>query len=192
MTCPIEPHAGDRVSANLIREIIRYLRAITPLQGRGVRLTYGPNGTRIEADAGTSSRQGGGSTKGCFYIKKVSGGDGGGSDPGAQRSYTVEFGNPYYRVAGQLFTLDKDHRTVEYSERAVVCLYFSSVDGAGATVRAFEDFNEAAETANEDPVMQFIPLYEMDGDGKVAVDYRDMPVAVQGEIGNIQTTGTTP
>ena len=44
-TCPAEPSAGDRISASWMRELVRYIRSITPLAGPGVKLSTGPNGT---------------------------------------------------------------------------------------------------------------------------------------------------
>lgn len=45
--CPQLPQPGDRVSAGLTREIIHYERENAPVQGPGVSLARGPNGTTI-------------------------------------------------------------------------------------------------------------------------------------------------
>ena len=50
---PTAPLPGERVSATLIREMIRVMRAITPIQGPGITLRQGPNGTAISATSQT-------------------------------------------------------------------------------------------------------------------------------------------
>lgn len=52
MSFPAPPNPGDRISASLLREIIRCLKANTPIQGPGILLARGPNGTTVSlADA---------------------------------------------------------------------------------------------------------------------------------------------
>lgn len=52
---PTAPLPGERVSATLIRELIRVMRAITPIQGPGITLRQGPNGTAISATSQTKA-----------------------------------------------------------------------------------------------------------------------------------------
>lgn len=51
ITIPAEPKPGDRISANHIRSLIRCIRALRPIQGPGIKLAEGPNGTNISLDA---------------------------------------------------------------------------------------------------------------------------------------------
>lgn len=46
---PPEPAPGDKVSANAFRQLIRAVKSLRPIAGTGVRLSYGPNGTVINA-----------------------------------------------------------------------------------------------------------------------------------------------
>ena len=48
---PAEPKPGDRISANFIGALIRCIRALRPLQGPGIKLAEGPNGTTISIAA---------------------------------------------------------------------------------------------------------------------------------------------
>lgn len=52
---PTAPLPGERVSATLIRELIRVMRAITPIQGPGITLRQSPNGTAISATSQTKA-----------------------------------------------------------------------------------------------------------------------------------------
>ena len=55
--CPQLPQPGDRVSAGLTREIIRYERENAPVQGPGVSLARGPNGTTISLSGETKPKR---------------------------------------------------------------------------------------------------------------------------------------
>jgi len=50
-TLPIPPRPGEKVSATLIREIIRAIGERTPIAGHGVKVSIGPNGSVISSDA---------------------------------------------------------------------------------------------------------------------------------------------
>ena len=54
-TLPTEPKPGDRISATLIRDIIRAIRERTIIQGPGMKVSPGPNGTVVSAVTSASS-----------------------------------------------------------------------------------------------------------------------------------------
>jgi len=69
-TLPPDPRPGEKVSATLVREIIRAIRERTILPSPGVRTSVGPNGTRLSIDTAKSvaaaAAQG---VRGCFSIQ---------------------------------------------------------------------------------------------------------------------------
>lgn len=50
ITPPTEPNPGERISASWMRNLVRYVRAITPVSGPGVKVVRTPNGTMLSAD----------------------------------------------------------------------------------------------------------------------------------------------
>lgn len=56
ITLPQPPGPGDRTSATFIRALLDYIRAVTPIQGPGIRLARTPNGTVFTADPGSRGR----------------------------------------------------------------------------------------------------------------------------------------
>lgn len=55
MDFPREVRAGDKISASEYNKIVRALRAIYPVPGPGVNLTYTPNGTIFSAKTASAS-----------------------------------------------------------------------------------------------------------------------------------------
>lgn len=56
ITLPPEPHPDDNVSANTIRQIIRALRALTPIEGKGIWFSRSPNGTVYNCQASSRDK----------------------------------------------------------------------------------------------------------------------------------------
>lgn len=64
---PPAPSPGDRVSATLLRELIRYTRASTPIAGPGLKSRVTPNGTILSV-AAKASKTAAAADKGCWRI----------------------------------------------------------------------------------------------------------------------------
>lgn len=64
---PPAPSPGDRVSATLLRELTRYIRASTPIAGPGLKSRVSPNGTILSVAAGGRGRSAA-ADKGCWRI----------------------------------------------------------------------------------------------------------------------------
>ena len=64
---PPAPSPGDRVSATLLRELTRYIRASTPIAGPGLKSRVSPNGTILSV-APQASKAAAAADKGCWRI----------------------------------------------------------------------------------------------------------------------------
>lgn len=172
------PRRGDRLSAAWgagVTEAVNAMRAIgvTGALTREGRTGFGfeplPENRRVrKPKTGTT---------GCFYIKGAEM-----QEKDGQGVTKLTFGNPYFRVAGQLCRLDDEKCEVSLETRSTVALVFASTNGKEAHITYFDEYNSMSEYATDNPDMSIIPLYEIDEEGGVAVDFRNMPVAVQGEL----------
>lgn len=190
-TFPREPHAGDRISAQLIRDIIRCLRRITPLAGPGTRLSVSPNGTTISASASSFAAGGGSSDKGCFRIVTL-------EDDGEKRK---AFGNCYFMIGGQFREVEETAYLDEFvmqgeleegeeytaADKPYVALVVSMLldDFGAASFVGYEEEDDMAEDAGN-PTLYVRPLYKLTHDGGVAIDFRNMPQLAAAEFEQVQ------
>ena len=100
---PTAPAPGSPVSASLIGEIIAAIRARTLLRGRGYRLKETPNGTVLDIDAQARAAAAVAADKGRFAIVSITEEEG---SEEQQKTYTVEFRNPYYDVGGRTYEME--------------------------------------------------------------------------------------
>lgn len=189
MTLPPAPHPGDRVSANLLRKIIAFLRAATPLQGPGILLSRGPNGTVISATAAVAMK----ATSpdcGCWRIV---------SSRRDNKPVRI-FGSRYYQIGGSIrehhpetpealedFILQGElEEGEEYTEEDKPWIAFripASVGGTDApTVVGYKDLDELVVAQSD---LRFIvkPLYKLSHDGSVLCDFRSIIDLGAWEIG---------
>lgn len=95
MLPPREPQPGDKITANWARDIVRYMKAITPMPGPGTRIDRKPHGSFITASGGGSGGGGGGSSdNGCWKIVSE-------EDPSAQPNKT--FANTFFSIGGNMY-----------------------------------------------------------------------------------------
>jgi len=99
---PIEPSAGDRVSATWLRGLVRYVRATRPIAGPGLRQRVTPNGTHLSCVATTGR---GGKTPPdltCFRIAGLKYTE----SSGTTSAVEVRLANLFYRIAGKTYELE--------------------------------------------------------------------------------------
>ena len=98
---PIEPSAGDRVSATLLRSLVRYIRATRPIAGPGLRQRVTPNGTHLSCYL---PRGGGGKAPdlSCFRIAGLKYTE----SSGTISAVEVKLANLFYRIDGKTYELE--------------------------------------------------------------------------------------
>lgn len=183
MICiPPEPNPGDRVSANLIGQIIRCLRQLRPIDSPTVVSSTGPNGTVYRSAATKKARVKHQEDLGCFYIasKSVEAGEDPEEDPS---TIGIEFGNPYYRCAGKTFESAEDAIS-DVELPAIVAL---KVDITGdlpdAELTSYSSLQELyADEKDKDYVIH--PLYKFDASGKLVCDFRNILQSDMAEFAN--------
>jgi len=189
MIYPKEPHAGDKISAQLIRDIIRCLRAITPRPGVGCRMRFTPNGTFV--DGGASSAFGGGSSsdKGCWKLVWE-------EDALLEKHLTME--NRLYQIGGRIFEVsEKPYLESEFilqgelaedqeytaDDRPYIALVVSMSPNefGDAEVKGYDGWASMLEDANDESKYVKM-LYKLSHDGNIVIDYRNMPQLAAAEM----------
>jgi len=174
-----EPNPGDRISANLIREIVRAIRALTPIPGHGMKTSTGPNGTVYSASAPKHSRIEKSSDLGRYRIEsiEVEVPDEGSDDPA---SASITFANTYFRVGGKTYEGADSASGVELP--AIVPLKVSAGAVSVPTTEIASYPTLAALQADEaDRNFYVFPLYSLDEYGSVECDFRTGPETSMGE-----------
>ena len=175
-TLPPEPHPDDNVSANTIRQIIRALRALTPIEGANMRLSRGPNGTTYNATVpavrGSSAAA---VPAGCFEIVM----------------YKPTIGDPYRAIVNRHYRVGHLIREMSFSAPPEVpwgcdadhpiLAIVASADQSAVTVEVerFADMSALIQRS-KDYDSAVIPLYQFkfDDEGEyvgVEIDFRNMP-----------------
>ena len=105
---PPAPSPGDRVSATLLRELIRYIRASTPIAGTGLKSRVSPNGTTLSVVPQASKAAA--ADKGCWRIVaetiEV-------ETDGETATSTVHYIDRQYYQAGGILQQGSDRTTLE-------------------------------------------------------------------------------
>ena len=200
---PLFPSADQPISATLIREIIRSIRAITPIQGKNVSLSYTPNGVVINA-AGTSSTVVPSPSPNppsrfsiAEVIKEYSEPEDEDESPTLIK-LSLKLANLYYRVGGKSYSIsvttagNQDIVTVydiddtAAPEKPIVALKVNlSGDAPSASLVAYKDL--AALNAAEQNLNYYIqPLYFVEAQsGAISCDLRIGPPDINaGEFAN--------
>ena len=105
---PVEPSAGDRVSATWLKALLRYVRATRPVAGPGIRSRVTPNGTHLSCSVVPGKRRAGGDLS-CFRIAAVEYTE----SNGTIASVDVSLANLYYRIAGKTYELEVEEEEEE-------------------------------------------------------------------------------
>ena len=172
-----EPFPGDPISATLFRELIRTVRACRIISGKNVSCGYGPNGTVVNCVATSSSTSKKPKDVGRFAI--ISKRDEEAPDEPPKKVMT----NCYYDVGGKTYDMGDQnlphgsHNNTVYVALRVV----ARGPSVSASIASYEDFEKLKE-AQEDQGYYTHPLYAIDKNRKVIVDFRVGPGASMGEF----------
>ncbi len=181
---PAYPNPGEKITASLLREILRELRANTPLEGSNVLLQRTPNGTHIHAKP--AGRGGSAANRlDCFDLSRLA------VDADAG-TVTCVFERRFFRVGGRTWEKDPDLQTGEESSTTasypcVVGLEITWTDEGteneepNATYSNWATMADLKE-AEKDVKKYVLPLYRFDDEGKMDVDFRNAPTAQMGEF----------
>lgn len=194
---PPAPSPGDRVSATLLRELIRYIRASTPIAGPGLKSRVSPNGTILSV-AAKASKTAAAVDKGCWRIvaETISVETG-----GETATTTVHYiDRQYFQVGGTLFE-GADRTTMESLVEANTPFIAAKIYATGGEPSAhlvgYADF-ASLQADSLDRTFSLIPLYELEpppepeeGEEEddaaptkiaVKVDFRAMPLVQAFEL----------
>lgn len=200
MRClPPEPQVGDRVTAELVRELIRCIRERQLLKGPNYTLQTGPNGTYLKIAPTKAGGVAGFQDNGCWKI--VSGTR---EEEGENEGETVE--KPV-RVFANQFYIEGEHNLTELElEDAVEDFVCQGELGEGdeeytandrpfvalkvpATTDSTEEpmldgykSIEELEAAQNNPAYVVKPLYKFTHDGGIKVDFRNCPMLQVAEV----------
>lgn len=196
-TCPAEPSAGDRISASWMRELVRYIRSITPLAGPGVKLSTGPNGTILSCVQAKASKVSAAPDMGCWKIVSDTR-----EEEGEYEGETVEnpvrvFANQFYLDGEVLHELDLEDAVEDFvcqgelgegeeytaADKPFVALKVPATTNS-TEEPALVGYKTLAElqAAQNDPAYVVKPLYKFMHDGGIKVDFRNCPALQVAEV----------
>ncbi len=194
---PPEPQVGDRITAELVRELIRCIRERQLLKGPNYTLQTGPNGTYLKIDP---SKNAGGAKfvdNGCWKIISSTR-----EEEGKNEGETVEkpvrvFANQYYLNGEVLHELDLEDAVEDFvcqgelgeveeytaADKPYVALKVPATTNS-TTEPALIGYKTLAELQAAQKAVAFVvkPLYKFTHDGSVAVDFRNCPARQVAEI----------
>ena len=177
---PPEPNVGDRVTAELLRELIRCIRERQILKGPNYSLSSGPNGTYIKIDVPKASSAAS-VDHGCWNIIT-----------GERDGETVHFfGNQFYED-GELMLHELELEDAvedfvgqgepeegeEYSSADLPFVALKIPAATNSTVfPGLVGYASLAElqAAQSDFTAAVKPLYKFKRNGSIAVDFRNCP-----------------
>lgn len=174
-----EPNPGDRISANLIRDIIRAIKEIRPIQGRGINLKRSPNGTTLNAMVPQHTSKTASTDIGCYAIESID------HDKDDPLACTIHFKNEIYRVGGKTygeFNKDGDGRSIHIQDSCIVYLEISADSPAPEVVIKQSESLLKVKQAEKDTTKYVIPLYAFGAGGIVMCDFRTAPSAAMFEF----------
>lgn len=192
---PPAPSPGDRVSATLLRELIRYIRASTPIAGTGLKSRASPNGTILSV-APQASKAAAAADKSCWRIVAESIEVETGGETATSTVHYID--RQYFQVGGTLVK-GNDKTTLESFVESGKGFIAAKVVYDGSYSVSLQGYVDFATMQADSLVRNYsvIPLYELklpvpsgdngqEGSGEenneptqvvVVTDFRAIPVA---------------
>ena len=175
---PPEPQVGDRITAELVRELIRCIRERQLLKGPNYTLQTGPNGTYLKIDLPKNVGGAKFVDNGCWNIVV-----------GERDGESVrQFGNQFYEDGEVLHELNLEDAVEDFvcqgalgegedytaADKPFVALKVPATTNATdeASLIGYKTLAEL-QTAQSDVAWIIKPLYKLTHDGSVAVDFRN-------------------
>ena len=186
ITPPVEPSSGDRISASWMRSFVRYVRAIRPIAGPGVKSSVTPNGTILSCPLNPRP-----AAKpvdnGCWNIVA-----------GERDGENVrQFGNQYYLKGEVLVELDLEDAVEDFvcqgelsenqeytaADKPFVALKVPAAAGAteSPTLEGYKSLSEL-QTAQSNVAYIVKLLYKLTHGGGIKVDFRNCPALQVAEV----------
>jgi hypothetical protein len=194
---PPEPTPGDRVTAELIRNLIRCIRERTILRAPGYKVQTGPAGTFLAIDPvprGTSAAP---VDNGCWKIVPSTREEEGEGEGETVSTPVHVFANQYYLNGEVLVQLELDDAVEDFvcqgelgegqqytaDDKPFVALKVPATTNT-TNQPSLIGFKSLAElqTAQNDVAWVVKPLYKLTHDGAIAVDFRNCPALQVAEI----------
>jgi len=175
---PPEPRPGEKVSASLIRDIIREMKARTPLESQDMKLLSGPNGFTFIPKK-TKQQKSETKDNGCFKIVPYSEEE---QEEGEseEQNHKLSFGNRYYSVGGKTYEVASGD-PLEVTYPCLVYLKINATESPGVYIESTASMS-ALQSEQGDTDYYCIPLYSFDENGDLTCDFRNMPTAAMGEF----------
>lgn len=194
---PPEPQVGDRITAELVRELIRCIRERQLLKGPNYTLQTGPNGTYLKIDPPKKTDGAQFVDNGCWKIISSTR-----EEEGENEGETLEkpvrvFGNQFYLDGEVLHELDLEDAVEDFvcqgelgegeeytaADKPFVALKVPATTNS-TDEPALVGYKTLAElqTAQSDVAWVVKPLYKLTHDGAIAVDFRNCPALQVAEI----------
>jgi hypothetical protein len=194
---PPEPQVGDRITAELVRELIRCIRERQLLKGPNYTLQTGPNGTYLKIDppkAGGAGLQ----DNGCWKIVGSNRDEEGGTENESVQKPVRVFANQFYLTGNVVLQeLELEDAVEDFvkqgeveegeeysdSDRPFVCLKVpaTTTSEEDPMLIGYADIGELQE-AQLDPAYVVRPLYKFTHDGRIKVDLRNCPFLQVAEV----------
>lgn len=194
---PPEPQVGDRITAELVREIIRCIRERQLLKGPNYSTQTGPNGTYLKIDPpkGNGARS---VDNGCWKIIPSTRDEEGENEGETVQKPVRVFANQFYLSGNVVLQeleladavedfvcqgeLDEEEEYTEGDRPFVALKVPATTDSTEEpTLVGYKTIDELIEAQN-DPAYVVKPLYKLTHDGGIKVDFRNCPMLQVAEV----------
>lgn len=177
---PPEPSRGNKITADLIRDLIRCIRERTIIKGANYSLSTSPNGTTLKFDIPHSTS--GSSSGPLFRCFEIQAGEPEVDEETGDEIPTIHFINRYYNYGN--ITIECDDVTLTPQEDGLIVALRVPTDGQttdpAALIVTYADMAELMADQKElDHCV--IPLYSLSESFTILCDFRSMPRALVGE-----------
>lgn len=194
---PPEPQVGDRITAELVRELIRCIRERQLLKGPNYTLQTGPNGTHLKI-APTKAAGAGFVDNGCWKIVGSNRDEEGETENETVQKPVRVFGNQFYLTGNVILQeLELEDAVEDFvcqgelgegeeytaADRPFVALKVPATTDSTEEpmLVGYKTIDELIEAQN-DPAYVVKPLYKLTHDGGIKVDFRNCPMLQVAEV----------
>lgn len=186
MDCPKELSARDRLGATWLNGLVRFVRSLRIIQGPGVKISRGPNGTTVSVDLPRIRSSAPSAAlptwrQGRFAIDAINLDPDPPSedDPEGEDESELVLKNCFVRIGGKTYSMGT---TLTGFKNAIVAIRIELNSSEPAleyqSYATVGDLN----AAEADRAYYIIPLFQFDADGGVVLDWRLGPDASMGEF----------
>lgn len=177
-TLPPEPSRGNKITADLIRDLIRCIRERTIIKGANYSLSTSPNGTTLKFDIPHSTS--GSSSSPLLRCFEIQAGDPEVDEETGEETPTIHFINRYFNFGN--LTLESSDLELSAGGVFVALMVSTNLDQSHPTA-TIETYPTLAALQADQHSLDYvvIPLYHLNDDFSILCDFRGAPVAPVGE-----------